>query len=392
MSFRSVLFWAHLSCGVLVGLVVLMMSVTGVLLTYERQMLAWANRQGLPEIHASSQRASLQEILGAAREYAPAPEPSAVVISANPTDAVTVQLGRERTLLVDPYTSEVLGEGAFGMRKFFGLMTQVHRWFAAGEESRATARAITGASNLIFLFIVISGMYLWLPMIWRKTQFRMRLLFARQNKSSKARDFNWHHVFGIWMCIPLVFIIATATVFSYSWSNNLVFKAFGEEPPARGGSPGGPPGGPPTAAGAGPQRAAEPAVDAAAGANFDVLLAVAGMQMEGWRTITLRLPAAPSGEVAFTLDRGNGGQPHKQSSLTLDAKTGQVVKLEGFEQLSPARQTRSVIRRLHTGEVLGVAGQTLAGVASFAAIMLVWTGLALAWRRLIQPLYQRRRA
>jgi uncharacterized iron-regulated membrane protein len=384
MSFRKVLFWAHLSCGVLVGLVVLMMSVTGVLLTYERQMLSWANRQSLPEIHVLSQRAPLQEILDSARKYAPAPEPSALVVHADPAEAIAVQLGRERTLLVDPYTSEVLGEGATGMRNFFGFMTQVHRWFAAGEESRATARAITGASNLIFLFIVISGMYLWLPMIWRKTQFRMRLVFARNNKSSKARDFNWHHVFGIWMCIPLVFIIATATVFSYTWSNNLVFRAFGEEPPVRSGPPGAP--------GSGPQQAAGHAAEAGSVADFDVLLAVAGMQLEDWRTITLRLPVSPAGEVVFTLDQGNGGQPHKQATLTLDAKTAAVVKLEGFEQLSPARQTRSIIRRLHTGEVLGLAGQTLAGVASFAAIMLVWTGLALAWRRLIQPLYQGRRA
>ncbi len=383
MSFRRVVFWAHLSCGVLVGLVVLMMSVTGVLLTYERQMIAWANHNSLPDIEIQPQRASIQQVLQAAREYAPEPEPSAVVVSSDPAAAVAVQFGRERTLLLDPYSAEVLGEGATGLRKFFGFMTRMHRWFATGEENRATARAITGASNLIFLFIVISGMYLWLPLIYRKTQFRMRLFFARQHQSSKARDFNWHHVFGIWMCIPLVFIIATATVFSYSWSNNLVFKAFGEEPPVRGGPPQA------AAAGAGP---ASGSAGAALPENFGLLLAVASQQQHDWRTITLRLPVAPSGEVTLTLDRGNGGQPQKQSTLTLDSKTGAVVRLEGFEQLSPARQTRSIIRRLHTGEVLGVAGQTLAGVASFAAIMLVWTGLSLAWRRLIQPLFKRRRS
>ena len=34
---RSTIFWIHLVCGVATGLVVLMMSVTGVILTYERQ-------------------------------------------------------------------------------------------------------------------------------------------------------------------------------------------------------------------------------------------------------------------------------------------------------------------------------------------------------------------
>ena len=40
--FRSTIFWIHLVCGVVTGAVVLMMSVTGVLLTYERQILAYA--------------------------------------------------------------------------------------------------------------------------------------------------------------------------------------------------------------------------------------------------------------------------------------------------------------------------------------------------------------
>ena len=35
---RRVVFWAHLATGVVVGAVVLLMSVTGVLLSYEKQV------------------------------------------------------------------------------------------------------------------------------------------------------------------------------------------------------------------------------------------------------------------------------------------------------------------------------------------------------------------
>ena len=37
MSIRNLLFWTHLTCGVLAGGVILVMSATGVLLTYQRQ-------------------------------------------------------------------------------------------------------------------------------------------------------------------------------------------------------------------------------------------------------------------------------------------------------------------------------------------------------------------
>jgi len=378
MSFRQCLFWAHLGCGVVAGLVILMMSVTGVLLTYERQMINWADQRSLPPIVASNQRASLQQIIDSVAVHAPGIAPSGVSFSSDPKTAVAVQLGRGHTVFVDPYSARVLGEGAKGVHGFFNWITQMHRWFAAGEESRAIARAITGAANLLFLFIVLSGMYLWLPLIYRKTQFRMRLLFSQKYKSSKARDFNWHHVFGIWMCVPLALIIASATVFSYGWANDLVYRALGEQPPQRGGTQGG--------------AAAATAAELTVPTVYDDLLTSVVRQAGEWRTITLRLPVSTSGEVSFSVDRGNGGQPQKQTTMTLHLKTGAVIRTENFNQLSPGRQARVIIRRLHTGEVLGIAGQTLAGVASFAAVMLVWTGLALAYRRLIQPWVKRRRA
>jgi uncharacterized iron-regulated membrane protein len=40
------------------------------------------------------------------------------------------------------------------------------------------------------------------------------------------------------------------------------------------------------------------------------------------------------------------------------------------------------MRFLHTGEALGAGGQLAAGLASLGAAVLVWTGLALALRRL----------
>jgi hypothetical protein len=37
----------------------------------------------------------------------------------------------------------------------------------------------------------------------------------------------------------------------------------------------------------------------------------------------------------------------------------------------------------HTGEVYGLTGQTVAGVVTGGAVVLVWTGIALAFRGLL---------
>ena len=43
--FRTLLFWLHLTAGVLAGAIVLIMSITGVALTYEKQVLEWDDRR-----------------------------------------------------------------------------------------------------------------------------------------------------------------------------------------------------------------------------------------------------------------------------------------------------------------------------------------------------------
>jgi uncharacterized iron-regulated membrane protein len=103
----------------------------------------------------------------------------------------------------------------------------------------------------------------------------------------------------------------------------------------------------------------------------------------------MQLPADRDATVQFTIDQGNGGQPQRRHTLVLDAYTGKVAAWQPFESLSPGRQARSWVRFLHTGEALGVLGQTLAGLVSLTSVIMVWTGLALAYRRLLAPLFRR---
>ncbi len=57
------------------------------------------------------------------------------------------------------------------------------------------------------------------------------------------------------------------------------------------------------------------------------------------------------------------------------------MKWETFSSNSRGRQLRTILRFAHTGEVLGLPGQTIAGIASAGGAVLVYTGLALSLRR-----------
>ena len=92
------------------------------------------------------------------------------------------------------------------------------------------------------------------------------------------------------------------------------------------------------------------------------------------------MPNEARGPFVFTIDRGDGGQPQLRDTLTI-ARSGEVVSFEPFTKQSLGRRLRSLARFTHTGEAFGIVGQTIAGLVSGGGVVLVWTGLALAWRR-----------
>lgn len=376
--FRKILFWCHLIVGVVAGIIVLIMSVTGVLLTYERQITYWADTRdySIAPPTPGAQRLSAEALLAGSREKLPDAEINTLTMRADAMAPAAIGFtvsGSQgtRTNFLNPYTGEILGEGSKSVRDFFHVVTDWHRWLGAHGDNRATARAITGACNLGFLFLVTSGFYLWWPKKWNWTQFKNILWFKRK-LPGKARDFNWHNVIGFWSVAPLFLVVISAVVISYTWAGNLVYRAVGETPP--------PPRAPssPTAqpAAGGSSTAATKSLD-----GFDELWSRAEQQSAQWRIISLRLPATEDAPLTFTIDEGDGGQPQKRAQLTLDRKSGEVVRWEPFSSLTKGRQLRSFLRFAHTGEVAGIIGQTIAGLASLGGVFLVYTGLALSWRR-----------
>lgn len=374
---RKVLFWLHLTAGAVAGIVILLMSATGVLLTYQRQIVAWAD-SGI-RVEIAEKRAPVAALLATAAAVAPDAKPTTVTFRADPGAPASVALGRGRSLYVNPYTAASLGEGATGVRSFFRTVTDLHRWLALKDASRETGKLVTGASNLLFLFLVLSGMVLWLPRRWTRTQVRAVAL-PRRGLSGKARDFNWHHVAGLWFALPLVVVVASGVVISFPWASALVYRAVGEQPPA----PSGAAAPSATSATSGEQarsgaRAEAPAMPTT---DLDAFVARAMAHTNDWRTVALQIPAPGAKRVSFTLDAGDGGQPQLRRTLAFDRASGEVAQDDGFAAGSTGRRLRSILRFAHTGEVLGIPGQTVAGLASLAGVLLVWTGLALSFRRL----------
>src|SRR4029077_20783454 len=127
MKIRTIIFWIHLCTGIVVGVTVLIMSVTGVLLTYQRQILAWADQHSLAKPTSQvTQTASVGTLLQSVRASQQA-NPASVTLRSEAGSPVEFSFGREKTLFVDRSSGEVLGQGSAGVRQFFQNLTSWHR-------------------------------------------------------------------------------------------------------------------------------------------------------------------------------------------------------------------------------------------------------------------------
>ncbi|EYF01144.1 PepSY-associated TM helix domain-containing protein [Chondromyces apiculatus] len=399
LPLRKAIFWTHLVAGAIAGLVIALMSFTGVALAFKPQIMQWASQETrhAPPPSPGAARLPLEDILARVRAASPETRearPTAITLDADPNATVAVAFGRAGTHQVNGYTGQVLGEAAPRWTGFFRLMEDLHRWLGAKGENRDLGRAVTGVSNAAFLVLAITGLYLWFPRKWTWRNVRAVLWFKR-HLDGKARDFNWHNVIGLWSAPVLIVLTATGMVISYKWASNLVYTVTGSEPPGQ----------PPAPVITPPAPDAKPLA-------LDALVALAAQQAPPWQQITVRLPEGPPPSRADAAPSSTPPAPPPATrpadavrisvrdrdpwplfaspQLTFDPYTGAVVAREDFAAYSTGHKARRWMRFLHTGEALGVAGQAVAALASLGGLFLVWTGLSLALRRFAR--WRQRRA
>jgi uncharacterized iron-regulated membrane protein len=370
--FRNVLFWMHLCAGLTAGAVIAIMSFTGVVIAFTAQNLAWSDRDvaTLVAPGTEAQRLPLAELERGARLAFPEARPTAIVVRRSPTAAVSFPLSRTTALYANPFTGEIASTAPRSLNRFLRTMEEWHRWLGRSGEQRAIGRAITGASNFVFLFLAISGVYLWWPRTWSARALRPSVWFIR-NARGKARDWNWHNVIGAWCAPVLILLTFTGIVMSYRWANDLVFKVTQS-----------------TQQIASPLTVPAPTPDAVA-LTYEALFDAARARLPDSDSLSLRFPAPVTKQadgvrqaaVTVTGRTVDSWPTFATTQLVLDPFTGSILRFENYPGSSLGRKVRSWIRFTHTGEALGLPGQIVAAVTSLGGCFLVYTGMSLAWRR-----------
>jgi uncharacterized iron-regulated membrane protein len=367
-NLRKLLFWSHLTLGLVAGLLILALCVTGTLMTYERQIQTLADRWGVASRRpaADARPLALESVIQRVRA-AKGIDPESLTVFAGENRPVEVYFSKKSgSVYVDAYTGAIIGAPAARTAAFFKTIRGWHRWLGADGSARPGFRAVVNAANFVFLFLTILGLYLWIPRRWTWQHVRAVLLL-RSVKTGHARDFNWHNAIGIWAAIPLIIMIWTGMAMHYPWAKRWTYQAAGTPLQVKAAA----------VADDAQDEDAPPPTDARFAA-LDPLLSRAEVQAPGWKAIRLTIPESAEEPVKFTIDMSGYGAVGQSADLKLD-RSGAVVRYKAAG--SDGVTAKNFIRYGHTGELWGAAGQTLMGTASLGGGFLVYTGIALSLRR-----------
>ena len=371
---REIVFWTHLASGLVAGLVVAVMSATGVAIAFEHEVLAFLDR-GVARVAApdGEKRLPLDALVAGAATQRPGFRPTLLLVPSCPTGAFELRSGREGALYVDPYSGAVSDPRSGAAHEILHTLEEWHRWLGLEGRGQAVGKLVTGVCNAALVLLCLTGLWVWLPRLPANRPAWTRRLWFRRGLEGPARDRSWHDVVGFWTLPVLALLAGTAVVFSFEWGHRLVFAAFGEEAPtARG------PGmlaGPPVSLPDGPPgRTPLP---------LEAIHAAAAARHPGHEAIAL--PLAPTAGPVRPLDvvvfEPAPFQTRGRVQLKTDPFTGEVLSTFGWADRSVGTRARVLIRFLHTGEALGWPGRIVAVAVSALSLLLVYTGFTLSWAR-----------
>lgn len=399
-SWRKVWFQTHWFLGITAGLVMMVVGVTGALLSYQDGIMRLLNPGVLTvapsdEPHLSpaalirrveAESGARVTFLGLSGEA----NRSARVVLA-PRDGPQAAGGRPtgEPHQADPRSGALLGTPVGN--GFFRSVRELHRWLLASGEARQWGRVIVGISTIALVILAATGLYLR----WPRRPLDIGTWF-RIDPKLRGRGLLWrlHAVIGTWV-LPLYLLAGlTGLYWSFDWYRDALYtlsgapRPGGEAPrrpaapaqppmqPQADPRPGGEPGATPPREGR-PEGRGEGRGERARPAPLDLDTAWATFRREvpAYASATLR-PPGPGQPLRITYVLPDASHDAARNTIAIDT-AGAVTEHRRYADQPLAHRLMGSMLALHSGEFFGPVGTALMMVASLVMPLFGVTGILL---------------
>lgn len=375
MTVRKLFKKLHLWLSLPFGLIIMTTCLTGALLVFEKEITELVRHDSYTIPVRKTQSLSLQSLLErVARETPDSVQITSVTIPSDFRRAYTVGLSKPRRagVLVDPYTGKIVGQS--GRLPFFTTVRELHRWLLDSmkpdSEGIFWGRVIVGTSTLLFVFILLTGLFLWWPKKLKGVGKRLKISL-RHGRQRLLTDL--HTVGGVYVFVLLLAMAMTGLTWSFEWYRTGFYKVFGAEM-AEGGK-----------GDKGPKKDKSkdaPREEGAEQAKLppsyiyweEAVSYVIEVSEADYTEITVK-----DGEVEVPLD--GLGNIRAADSFRFDKKTGQMTDYKAYREAKRDKKLRGWIYSIHTGAWGGLFTRICYVLAALFGASLPLTGYYIFYQR-----------
>ena len=224
---RSLLYkvsaWLHLWLGLLSGIVVFIVSITGAIYTFKEEIRTLTESFQTVEVPEDATMLPPSQLKSAMQDtydypsvwgiqYRGAGKSAVVPYYSDPSN---YQVG-----YVNPYTAEPL-HNQYLDKDFFRFIIEGHYqlWMPLW-----LGKPIVAYSTLIFVILLISGLVLWWPKRWSKRYVQKGLKISWKSAWRRI-NYDLHNVVGFYCLLVALILALTGMVYGMSWFKDTVYWA-----------------------------------------------------------------------------------------------------------------------------------------------------------------------
>jgi uncharacterized iron-regulated membrane protein len=347
---RKLLLNLHLYTALLAGLVIVILGVTGAVMTFESELDELFN-PSLFKVQPGPRPLPVADVLSALRTAYPAQKVAALYLPPDAKHAYHAPMGGSE-VFVDGYTGTIVGTRSLPTP--LGQIHQLHlRLLMPGK----AGSNIVFVANLFFIWLMISGLYLWWPLKRAKVKW---------SASLRRVAFDLHSAVGIY---TFLFLLVLASTGAFVHFDNALESGLNK-----------------AAHVSDPLRAAPSTIVPSGTSNTtpigpDQALAIAAAALPETKPNILLLPAGPKASYRVNMYFPEDLTGNRSWAL-IDQYSGKLLFVESSRTAPFGNELVLENRAIHTGQIYGYPTKILMSLSSLMVVVMAITGYYMWWKKL----------
>ena len=225
MKYRKIILAIHKYLGLVTGIVVFIISITG---------CCWAFRAEIESLYGDYKKVASQNeafvtptiVKKIGKNVFPDNTIHGVVYK-KPDDAIEIIFYDKtpeffQSIFINPYSGDIIQIDNH-LTGFFAFILKGHTRIWLPKE---VGEQVVGISVLIFIFIIISGFILWIPKNIKSIKQRLKFDWKSTTRW-RRKNFDLHTVIGFYICSFALILAFTGAFLSFDWLKYVVYISSG---------------------------------------------------------------------------------------------------------------------------------------------------------------------